>query len=540
MLSRLLVLVRLALANIASSLLNFFVGAVLALGAAVLVIVGSLYMTLDQSLSKSVVGSITGHLQVYGARSKDPLEVYGKMDGSDSDLTPLESFPALKARLLKIPNVKRVVPMGAATAMVMSGTTVDLALERLRNLYRTQGEAGTRVEPAEFERRVATLATVKGHVRNMLVVMSKGSERANDLVAADAIDPTNRANLERAMSDAFWADFDADPLGHLEFLENKVAPLVDDNDMTFIRYLGTDLDAYQRTFDRMAIVEGEAVPPGHRGILLPRFFYEEYLKLKSARRLDKIKEARSTGRRLANEDEKDLRRMVRENHSQTTELALQLDALKTSAAVEKLQKLLGTTETDLPTLLGRFFDMTDENFDQRYRFFYDELAPDLALYRVKVGDTIVLRSVGRSGSMNTAEVKVYGVFEFRGLEKSPLAGANALLDMVTFRDLYGFLTPEAKAEQEALKRSANVREVSRENAEDQLFGGDGPSEEEVKARPVADPALSTNSRGARSDTFPIEEIDDGVVLNAAVILEDGSPIAVHRTQAAIETSQVGS
>ena len=34
---------------------------------------------------------------------------------------------------------------------------------------------------------------------------------------------------------------------------------------------------------------------------------------------------------------------------------------------------------------------------------------------------------------------------------TPLAGANALVDMITFRELYGFLTVEKKAELDALK-----------------------------------------------------------------------------------------
>jgi ABC-type lipoprotein release transport system permease subunit len=92
MLSNLQVLVRIALANIFSSALNVFVGLVLLFGAALLVIGGSLFTTLDDSLSRSIVDSITGHLQVYAARSKDPLEIYGKVDGSDVNLAPIDDF----------------------------------------------------------------------------------------------------------------------------------------------------------------------------------------------------------------------------------------------------------------------------------------------------------------------------------------------------------------------------------------------------------------------------------------------------------------
>lgn len=531
MLSRLLVLVRISLANIVSSFLNVFVGVVLAFGAALLVIGGSLFATLDESLSKSVVGSITGHLQVYGARSKDPLEVYGKVDGSDSVLTPLDDFPGLKAKLLAVPNVKRVVPMGAATAMISSGNTIDLALERLRGLYRAQASPAERLEPSEFAERSTSL---KAHVRNMVAVLVKDSERAAEMLTRDAVDPEERSALTRAIADDFWATFDDDPFGHLELLENKVAPQVGDSDMLFVRYLGTDLDSYQQSFDRMVIVEGGPVPPGHRGILLPRFFYEEALKLKSARRLDKIRDALAAGRRLDDATDKELQRLVKENQTQTKEFVLQLDALKTASAIQQLQGLLGATEADLATLLARFFEVTDANFDQRYRFFYRELAPAMALYRAKVGDSLTLRSFGRSGSVTSALVKVYGVFELKGLEKSPLAGANALVDIVTFRDLYGFLTPEAKAEVDAMKRETNARQITRANAEAELFGGEEALVEEVTSQRLAEPTGQSSRRSAHADTFALTDVDDGVVLNAAIILEDGSPLALLRTRAAIE------
>ncbi len=533
MLSRVLVLVRISLANIVSSFLNVFVGSVLAFGAALLVIGGSLFSTLDESLSKSVVGSITGHLQVYGARSKDALEVYGKIDGSDSNLAPLDDFPRLKATLLGIPNVKQVVPMGAATAMVSSGNTIDLTLEKLRDLYRAQRSDEARLEPAEFDRRSKSL---KAHVQNMVSVLVKDSERAAELVTTDAIDPAEHAALTRAVSEDFWATFDDDPFGHLELLENQVAPQVGDSDMLFVRYIGTDLDAYQKTFDRMTIVEGGPVPPGHRGVLLPRLFCEDFLKLKNARRLDKIRDARAAGRRIADPSDKELTRMVKENQSQTKEFILQLDALKTATAVKKLQGLLGSKDTDLAALLSRFFDMTDDDFEARYRFFYAELAPDLTLYRAKVGDSITLRSVGRSGSVNSALVKVYGIFEFRGLEKSPLAAVNTLVDIVTFRDLYGYLTSDAKAEQQQLKAEANAKVVTRANAEAELFGGDAPVVEEAHAQRVTEPPSSGKKRTVRPDTFALEDVDHGVVLNAAIILKDGSPLALTRARSAIEAA----
>ena len=525
MLNKAIVLVRIAVANIFSSMLNVFVGLVLLFGSALLVVGGSVFGTLDDALSKSIVGSIAGHMQVYGAKSKDPLELYGKMDGTDSDLTPIDDYKALKTKLLTVPNVERVVPMGASTALVASGNTIDLTLEKFRSLV----NAKDTLSPEEYEKQKNSLI---GHVRQMGEVLSKDIERSRELSNDD--DTEAKAALATARSDEFWSSFDADPLGHLEVLENKLAPVMTDADLLFIRFIGTDLAAYQKTFDRMTIVEGTAVPEGHRGILLPRFFTEEYLKLKNARRLDKIREGRESGRTIA--EDKELQRFVRENQAQTREIVLQLDTIATTEVIKKLQDFLKVNDAELPALLTRLFTVDDDNFNARYDFFYKELAPKLSLYRVRVGDTMTLRSFGRSGAVNTVLVKVYGVFEFRGLEKSPLAGSAALTDLVTFRELYGYLTAEKKAELDALKAETNAKQVTRENAEADLFGGDGDVVEETTATTFDDKLPGGQSAKSRrlADTFPLEEIDDGVVLNAAVWLKDGSPYAQLETQREVE------
>ncbi|MEW5737926.1 MAG: ABC transporter permease [Myxococcota bacterium] len=542
MLSRPLVLVRIALANILSSALNVFVGLVLLFGAALLVIIGSIFGTLDDALSKSIVDSIAGHLQVYGAKSKDPLELYGKVDGSDSNLSAIDDFRALKAKLLAVPNVKRVVPMGAATAILTPGNTVDVVLEKLRALYRNQQDPKTALPKDEFERQAQS---ARQHARNIVEVLTEDLKRGKELSSA-RLEPNEEKAVAEASQPAFWDGFDEDPFAHLELLENGIAPLATDGDMLFLRYVGTDLDAYQATFDRMVIVEGGPVPTGHRGLLLPRYFREEYLKLKNARRLDKIRDALAAGRKLADAEDKELQRFVRENKAQPREILLQLDGLGTAALVKKLQAFLGSAQSDPASLLSAFFDVTDENFKQRYEWFYAELAPMLTLYRARIGDMLTLKSIGRSGGMEAATVRLYGVFEYSGLEKSPLAGVNAMVDLVTFRDLYGFLTPEKKAELDAMKASAAAKEVSREDAEAALFGGDGELVATVddksfaEAAKVADVAKLGGEDSAkerarrRSETFDATKLDDGVVLNAALVLADASPEKQQETLEAVE------
>lgn len=531
MLSNLQVLVRIALANIFSSALNVFVGLVLLFGAALLVIGGSLFTTLDDSLSRSIVDSITGHLQVYAARSKDPLEIYGKVDGSDVNLAPIDDFKTLKAKLLTLPNVEKVVPMGGATALVGSGNTVDVTLEKLRNLYRAQAE-GPKLPDAEFQ---AKRASLHQHVRNIIAVLEKDVARESELTDGSGIDPRQKEALATASTDAFWSSFDDDPFTHLELLENRVAPLVADADLLFMRCLGTDLDAYQKSFSRMAIIEGGPVPAGTRGVLLPRFFSEEYLKLKNARRLDKLRDAREAGRKLDDQSDQELQRFIRENKSQTREIILQLDGQGTTTAVAKLQQHLGSKESDLAVLLPLFFDVNDANFEARYAFFYKELAPLLNLYRARVGDTLTLRSFGRSGATTTVLAKVYGIFELHGLEKSPLAGANALVDIVTFRDLYGFLGADMKAELDAMKAQVAAKQVDRADAESALFGDAADVVQETKSSDIAE-AITKREVKKQADTFSPNEIDDGVVMHAAVLLKDGSALA--QAQAAIDIEKL--
>src|SRR6185436_9940191 len=155
---------------------------------------------------------------------------------------------------------------------------------------------------------------------------------------------------------------------------------------------------------------------------------------------------------------------------------LQLDAIKTADFRAKLQKELGSDKADLGALLAAFFQTTDQNFDARYAFFYRELAPSLELYRIRIGDTLTIKSFTRSGYVQSVNLHVYGSFQFQGLEKSTLAGGLSLMDLVSFRELYGILTTEKRAEIEQLQKAAGARDVSRENAEAELFGAAAATE----------------------------------------------------------------
>jgi ABC-type lipoprotein release transport system permease subunit len=521
------VLLQIAFRNLfASRAKTLIVGGIILFGAALVVVGSSLVDSIDSGMKRSIQASLGGHVQVFDARSKDDLALYGGMMG-ESDLEPIEDFAALKKTLLSVPNVKRVVPMGIDQAMVSMGNLFDQALERLRaDVRRRLAGSGPPPPDPEYEAH-------KAHVRRMASLLEQELAGAREIIDMNtAVNRERHAeylDLQRVVTPGFWDGFDRDPLAALELLENRIAPLALDGGFTFVRYAGTDLDAFQEAFPGMRIVEGTMVPRGRRGILLARLYAEDWLKLKTARRLDKIKDAREIlGKRIARDEE--LQRWVKENQAQTRDILLQLDPIRAAEATRRLQRALGSREPDLQKLVLELLATDDRNFDERYRIFYAELAPLVQLYVVKVGDVITIKAPAKSGYMNSVNVKVYGFVQFQGLERSGLAGVTSLMDLLSFRDLYGYMTAEKAEEIRRIKQASGARTIARDRAEAELFGGEGGGGGALVSadRPKAfDESKALARRGperAGDDPFARvhsqEEIDRGVVLNAAVILED--------------------
>jgi ABC-type lipoprotein release transport system permease subunit len=525
--SRLVVLVQIAVRNLLASPINLIIGGVIFAGTVLVVVGGAMLDSLDDSMSRSVIGSVSGHVQIYSSKSKDELSIFGQMGGGDPDLAAITEFPKIKAALESLPQVKTVVPMGTAGALVTSGNTVDLTLSKLRDLYKKRDAAKDEATKAELNKQIASSHQ---HVRQIVKVLESDAKKASVLLEEKAIDVDAQLALKRAISDEFWASFEADPYGSLEFLENKIAPQVVDSDLLFIRYVGTDLDSFKKSFDRLTIADGTLVPKGQRGMLLGKSFYEERLKLKNARRLDKMKDLLDADPKAQIKGDPVLERYVKENKSQTRDIVLQLDGIKTEEMTQRLRKILDVKEGELDALLSKFFDTDDSNFRVRYDQFYKELAPLLELYRLRVGDTLTIKAFTRSGYVQSVNVKVYGTYNFEGLEKSPLASGLSLMDLMSFRDLYGYLTTDKAEELKELQAASGVKAVSRETAEDDLFGGG--REVVAEATPgVIDEAkeLTGNARKLRNEdltrrVYTDQELLSGVVLHAAIILKDPSKI----------------
>jgi hypothetical protein len=422
------VIVLIALRNLfASRLKTLIVGGIILFGSLLVVVGTALVDSVDASMSRSVIGSVAGHIQVYSAKSKDELTVMGSMAMETPDLTPIDDFAALRRTLLGVPNVKAVVPMGLSAATVIAGNTVDVVLERLRALARRK-LAGEDVQ--------AAYESEKDHVRQIITVLAAEMDNIRKIQSEKAIAQDELAAVVKAVSTEFWAGFDRDPYPALEFLENRIAPLASDADMLFLRYLGTDTDAFAKSFDRMKIVDGKAIPRGERGFLFSKWVYEQQVKLKTALRLDRINDGiNKRSKTIARSEE--LQRWIKQNVTEVKEIMLQLDGQKTASFRRLLQGELDSQQSDVAKLLSEFFRVDDANFARRYRFFYDKLAPQLELYRVRVGDMLTIKSFTKSGYVQSVKLRVFGTFAFEGLEDSHIAGELNLMDMVSFRELYG-------------------------------------------------------------------------------------------------------
>ncbi|HET6437437.1 MAG TPA: FtsX-like permease family protein [Anaeromyxobacter sp.] len=530
------VLFRIAFRNLAASRVRTaIIGGIVLLGALLVVLGTSALGSIAQGMRTSVQGSLGGHLQVYNGASPDPLQLYGGLRG-EPVLDPIEDFSRVKEVLGKVPNVKMVVPMGIDTAMVATGNVLDLALERLRGDVRRmeEGESGP-----ELERSYRAHLS---HVRRIVTLLHEDLSKARQIAdlkgkyAAERRE--NWADLSRAASDVFWDGFDRNRYPSLEFLENKVTKLTQDNAFTFLRYVGTDVDAFFEAFPLAEVAEGQMIPRGHRGILVGKQYAEEWLKVKNARRLDQLQERRGRGHQISRDE--DMQRWVRENHSGIKEILLQLDPVKADEVADLLRRGLGAPPGEnLEALMARLFDTHDQDFDQKYQLFYDVIAPRIRLYSINVGDNITIKAPSKTGYFSSVTVKVYGFLQFRHVEKSGIAGGVSVMDLMSFRDLYGYMTKEKAEEIAALKQGAGAKEIARDDAESALFGSPGSSAAqpgETRSTRIDESKLLPGKRvdpvelGSR--VYSQEEIEHGVALNAALILDD--PGKLRRTMADVQ------
>ena len=136
------------------------------------------------------------------------------------------------------------------------------------------------------------------------------------------------------------------------------------------------------------------------------------------------------------------------------------------------QALSARSETDLEKLLvGLLQDTDDATSPTRYQFFYRDSRRCWSCTgsgRRHPHHQGLHHDRATSRAVN---LKVYGTFHFKGLEKSPLAGDHQPDGPDVLPRPLRVPHRRNLAEIEALKKEAGAQEVDRDKAEEELFGG---------------------------------------------------------------------
>ncbi len=495
---------------------TLIVGGLMTFGSFLVVVSLALLGSIERSTRQSVVESISGDLQIYDKGAEDKLALFGGMGMGTENVGEVQSWEKLTAAIASVDNVKAVLPMGFASVGVAAAGDVDRTLDELRTAVAGNDQAAVKV--------------LGERIRSMATVIAEQTEKEKAIT--NTVSASSSAAITRATGDQLQVDLQNDPLATIAFLESELAPLGVQAANSYLRLVGTDLDAFTKNFNRIRIVEGSMVPTGTRGLLVGKMFLDRNLKITVAKYLDAVNNGRKKGQTIAatatlketigkiQRASPRLNYLVRakDNDVITSELAAAL----------KMDKSVG-----LPALITELFVLNDDNFDARFKIFYDVIGPRIALYPFKVGDTITLSAFTKSGYMKSLNVKVFGIYTIEGLETSELASSLTLTDIVTFRELYGRRTAALDAELLAMKAATGAKEIDRASAEDAMFGGDSEIEVKTVAADNVDTVVDKLERDELL-TFDPATVNNGFVLSTAVVLKD--PSQVRKTKVALQAA----
>jgi ABC-type lipoprotein release transport system permease subunit len=520
---------------------SLIVGFIMMLGTALLVLGTAMLDSVEKSMKKTVTSSLAGDMQVYSANAEDQLALFGEAVFGGDDVGEMEDFAEVRKTIESVDNVQAVVPMGITQARFVMGNRIDEVLEELRQAVNS--EDWERAE--ELEKQVRSMAD--------------NLEKQNANRAAIASDPEpfeERVEvLQTVQDDQFWDErLRENPVETMQFLDTQIAPLASDGNLVFLRLLGTDPARFREHFDRFQVEKGQRIPDGKRGVMISNRSYEEWLKNRVAREFDRLDEEIEEQRDsrilggtaledvfydgvIAEDDV--LQHQIERLQKQYQRITFGLPPEEAAEIERRVRDYLGKQDGTRKEVLQAFLALDDENFDERYDFFYAEIAPLMKLYEFDVGETVTLQAFSDRGFTRSANVKIWGTYSFKGLEDSDLAGSVSLVDLMTFRRLYGVISEEEREELEKIRQEAGVEDVGRDDAEDALFGG-GDSlvvegeESEAESDPLADIRAARAESDALDGTYTQEDIDNGPARNAAIILEDPEKLA--ETQAEVEAA----
>ncbi len=231
--------------------------------------------------------------------------------------------------------------------------------------------------------------------------------------------------------------------------------------LVYAKTLGVDMPRFERFFTTFKTVLGTRVPSGEQGYLFSHRFYEKVIKKSTLREWDALYESvvvqKDTSPRV-------LERMKR-LEERSVSFAQDIGVAHADAMVEACQKMfLDVRVENLATCITHLFKVDIKRFEKHHAFLYRHVVPWMQVYTVPVGDDVVLRSMGKDGYTRTVSVKVYGTFEFEGLESSELTQMQNIADMETWKVLYG--APNAHVQQEIVEMQKNMHLMQAQSAED--------------------------------------------------------------------------
>ena len=514
---------------------NLVVGSIIFIGVFLLVTANAMLDSVGRGMESSITASITGHLQLYDKDAQDQLSMMGMMGNflSKPHIGHVADFQTLRNEIEKHPNVKAVIPMGTDTTIVYGGNRIDQAAAELRQALKRLPPALTVQEKQQhLHGHLQHLQDLIDHLHREYQLIIKFSGKQTKTAQA-------LVDLKQAHKEGFWQELMLEPGPNLQFLETRIAPLMDDENPVFMEVIGTDLDRFKDAFPRFKIVKGGMVPSGQRGVLVNDTQYEKVIKDRIARVFDRVWEKRHE-ENIFIKDDKELRQYVERRAKEYKQWLLSFESEARLDIQQALQAFLNAPEAGLDNLIPEFLALTDENFLARYEFFYTHIASKLDLYPIDIGDKITLRKFGEGESQ---QVIFYGTYQFEGVEKSGFSALFHLVDMTTFRDLYGFMTEEKQTEINKLKKEFSTVEWERTNVEEELFSSEEGLIAEIsldaeKEKPEAEMTLTSSQNLSRAERqaqrlikrYSQVEIDQGAVLSAAVVLHDETQIKKSRKE----------
>lgn len=492
------------------------IGVLLASGSFLAVLGLSLLTDIEGAMQRSVTESVSGHIQIYSNKAKDELTLFTDGQGG-TDFGTIADFAPLATDVMKNPKVKAFVPMGGGMALLSRGNEMDDAIDALRAALKGQ-------DKSILDERIDQIRLQIEQLRHEFELRRKLSANSEEMQAYETA-------MQEAERPGFLESLKDGDESKLQFLETKVAPLSGEKQPIYLAYTGTDIESYQKNFSKFVVREGTALQPGERGILISMKMREDFLKNFAARYLDQLNKRIHQARiPIAGDPENErIATQLPGQYAQVVRFLDRREAEELSSGLAALGLGVAGGERDLmPRLteqLKAFLTVNDENFKARYDWFYEHIAPKIRLYEINPGETLAVRSYTKSGYIKTVPVKVVGVYSFEGLEDSDLAGMVNIMDLVSFRELYGMMSPESKRELEEMRAAMGIREIAAADAEEALFG-EGSSEATTASAPTPTEAPRSGAmqtiqvERALSDEFDPVESQRGLITNAAVVLHD--------------------